>query len=76
MTQAHLEGFYYKPRVDKELLAGHSRGLVALSGCLKGEIAQAIGLTALLTLMIFVFYQDILRLNFLKNSLILKVHIP
>ncbi|MFZ0711621.1 MAG: DNA polymerase III subunit alpha [Terrimicrobiaceae bacterium] len=38
ITAAHLEGFYYKPRVDKELLAKHSRGLIALSGCLKGEI--------------------------------------
>jgi DNA polymerase-3 subunit alpha len=38
VTAAHLEGFYYKPRVDKELLASHSRGIIALSGCLKGEI--------------------------------------
>ncbi|HET9522846.1 MAG TPA: DNA polymerase III subunit alpha [Terrimicrobiaceae bacterium] len=38
VTAAHLEGFYYKPRVDKELLATHSRGIIALSGCLKGEI--------------------------------------
>jgi DNA polymerase III subunit alpha len=38
ITAAHLEGFYYKPRIDKELLASHSRGLIALSGCLKGEI--------------------------------------
>ena len=37
-TAAHLEGFYYKPRIDKDLLASHSRGLIALSGCLKGEI--------------------------------------
>ncbi|MDR7401435.1 MAG: DNA polymerase III subunit alpha [Armatimonadota bacterium] len=41
-TAAHLDGFYYKPRIDKELLARHSRGLVGLSGCLKGEITQAI----------------------------------
>jgi DNA polymerase-3 subunit alpha len=33
-----LEGFYYKPRIDKELLGRHSAGLVALSGCLKGEV--------------------------------------
>ncbi|MDD5544441.1 MAG: DNA polymerase III subunit alpha [Acidobacteriia bacterium] len=37
-SQAYLEGFYYRPRVDKELLAQHSRGLVALSGCLNGEV--------------------------------------
>ncbi len=40
VSLAHLEGFYYKPRVDKELLAKHSRGLIALSGCLKGEANQ------------------------------------
>ncbi len=40
VSLAHLEGFYYKPRVDKELLAKHSKGLIALSGCLKGEVNQ------------------------------------
>ncbi|MFZ3207493.1 MAG: DNA polymerase III subunit alpha [Geobacteraceae bacterium] len=34
------EGFYYKPRVDKELLAAHSQGLIAMSACLKGEVAS------------------------------------
>lgn len=42
VSAAHLEGFYYKPRVDKALLAEHARGLIALSGCLKGEINAAI----------------------------------
>jgi DNA polymerase-3 subunit alpha len=37
-TAAHLEGFYYKPRIDKEILAAHSHGLIALSGCLASEI--------------------------------------
>ncbi|MBC7348044.1 MAG: PHP domain-containing protein, partial [Clostridia bacterium] len=37
VSRAYLEGFYYKPRVDKELLAAHAAGLVALSGCLAGE---------------------------------------
>jgi len=36
----YLEGFYYKPRVDKELLARHHEGLIALSACLKGSVAQ------------------------------------
>ena len=40
VTAAHLEGFYYKPRVDKELLAQHSKGLIALTSCLKGEVPQ------------------------------------
>lgn len=37
-----LEGFYYKPRVDKELLKQHSQGLIALSACLGGEIPERI----------------------------------
>ena len=39
---AYLEGFYYKPRVDKEVLAKYREGLIALSGCLKGEIPTLI----------------------------------
>lgn len=42
VTIAHLEGYYYRPRVDHELLKLHSQGLIALSGCLKGEIPTAI----------------------------------
>ncbi len=42
VSKAHLEGFYYKPRVDKELLRQHSDGLIALSGCLGGEISQTL----------------------------------
>ncbi len=38
----YLEGFYYKPRIDKEVLQKHSKGLIALSSCLKGEIPQMI----------------------------------
>ncbi|MGD8537465.1 MAG: DNA polymerase III subunit alpha [Candidatus Aminicenantes bacterium] len=40
ITKAYLEGFYYRPRVDKELLAKHSEGLIGLSGCLKGEVSS------------------------------------
>jgi DNA polymerase III subunit alpha len=39
---AHLDGFYYKPRVDRELLAKYSEGLIALSGCAGGEVATHI----------------------------------
>lgn len=42
VTDAHLEGFYYKPRIDKEILAKRGRGLIALSGCLASEIPEAI----------------------------------
>jgi DNA polymerase-3 subunit alpha len=41
-TAAHLEGYYYKPRIDKELLAAHKEGLIALSGCLASEIPESI----------------------------------
>jgi DNA polymerase-3 subunit alpha len=40
VSTAFLEGFYYRPRVDKDLLAEHHRGLIALSGCLNGEVAS------------------------------------
>jgi DNA polymerase-3 subunit alpha len=42
VSAGYLEGFYHRPRVDKDLLAKHSEGLVGLSGCLSGEIAQHI----------------------------------
>jgi len=42
VTKAHLEGFYYKPRIDDELLAKHSKGLIALTGCLAGKIPRLI----------------------------------
>ena len=42
VTSAHLEGFYYKPRVDRERLAAHAKGLIALSGCVKGEVPTLI----------------------------------
>ncbi len=41
-TKAHLEGFYYKPRVDKELLQQHHQGLIALSGCISGEVPRLV----------------------------------
>jgi DNA polymerase-3 subunit alpha len=41
VSAASLEGFWYKPRVDKALLAEHAAGLTALSACLKGEVAEA-----------------------------------
>jgi DNA polymerase-3 subunit alpha len=41
-TVGQMEGMYYKPRVDKEILAERSKGLIALSGCLQGEAASRI----------------------------------
>ncbi len=41
-SSAYLEGFYYRPRIDKEILSEYREGLIALSGCLKGEIPQLI----------------------------------
>jgi DNA polymerase-3 subunit alpha len=40
VSAGYLEGFYHRPRVDKDLLASHSEGLIGLSGCLSGEVAQ------------------------------------
>src|SRR5438067_13914045 len=39
-SEASLNGFYYKPRVSKAFLAEHAKGLIALSGCLKGEVCE------------------------------------
>ena len=39
-SEASLHGFYYKPRVSKQFLSEHAKGLIALSGCLKGEVAE------------------------------------
>jgi DNA polymerase-3 subunit alpha len=41
-TRSHLEGFYYRPRIDKELLSHHSTGLIALSACMRGEVPHLI----------------------------------
>jgi DNA polymerase III subunit alpha len=42
VTDAHLKGYYYKPRIDKETLAAHKDGLIAMSGCLASEIPDLI----------------------------------
>ena len=42
VTDAHLDGYYYKPRIDREHLAKHSKGLIGLSACLGGEIPKAL----------------------------------
>ena len=60
-SKAYLEGFYYRPHIDRELLAAHSQGLVALTACLKGEVPSALledkEEKALATIG---FYQDVL----------------
>lgn len=42
ITKSHLEGFYYKPRIDEDLLFSHSEGLICLTGCLQGKFPQLI----------------------------------
>jgi DNA polymerase III subunit alpha len=42
VSSGYTEGFYYKPRIDKDLLARHARGLIGLSSCLKGEVAEGL----------------------------------
>src|SRR5262249_10187594 len=41
-STGYLDGFYYKPRIDKDLLARHSKGLICLSACLRGDINESI----------------------------------
>ncbi|MGI8703748.1 MAG: DNA polymerase III subunit alpha, partial [Candidatus Limnocylindrales bacterium] len=41
-TDAHLDGYYYKPRIDRDYLAQHAEGLIGLSACLNGEIPRAL----------------------------------
>ena len=42
VSTAYLDGFYYKPRIDLDLLAGHSKGLIGMSACLRGHIPETI----------------------------------
>jgi DNA polymerase-3 subunit alpha len=42
VSAGYTEGFYYRPRIDKDLLARHTQGLIGLSSCLKGEVASAL----------------------------------
>src|SRR5436190_10964293 len=42
VSSGYTEGFYYKPRIDREILAQHSSGLIGMSSCLKGEVAEAL----------------------------------
>jgi DNA polymerase-3 subunit alpha len=53
VSAGYMEGFYYKPRVDKEILLKYAKGLVATSACLKGEIAQKLAANK---------YEDALRM--------------
>jgi DNA polymerase-3 subunit alpha len=61
VSSGYTEGFYYKPRIDKDLLAQHSKGLIGLSSCLKGEVASEIrGEQAKRALAAAASYRDIL----------------
>src|ERR1700689_4549410 len=42
VSTGYLDGFYYKPRVDKDLLSRHSKGIIALSACLRGDINETL----------------------------------
>lgn len=78
---AHKEGFYYKPRIDKELLRIYSEGLIALSGCIKGEIAHNVlhgsSDNAKKALLEYIdifgkdnFYLEIMRLGLKENEVV------
>src|SRR5213595_3986023 len=42
VSAGYTEGFYYKPRIDKDLLAQHAKGLICLSACLRGDLNEAV----------------------------------
>jgi len=42
VSTGYLDGFYYKPRIDKDLLASHSKGLIGMSACLRGDVNEAL----------------------------------
>ncbi len=42
VSKGYVDGFYFKPRVDKELLASHAKGIIALSGCMSGEVSRKV----------------------------------
>src|SRR3989442_157246 len=42
VSTAYLDGFYYKPRIDTDLLSRHSKGLIALSACLRGDVNETL----------------------------------
>ena len=42
VSTAYLDGFYYKPRIDTDLLAAHSKGLIGMSACLRGHIPETL----------------------------------
>ena len=78
---AYLEGFYYKPRIDKEILKNYSEGLIVMSGCLKGEIPyyllrndyETAYKVAKEYLEIFGhnrFYLEMMRLGFKENDIV------
>jgi DNA polymerase III subunit alpha len=60
VSTAFLEGFYYKPRIDKDLLSRHSKGLIAMSACLKGDVNETLARDR---------YEDARRLAYEYNDL-------
>src|ERR1051326_5518523 len=71
VSKGYLEGFYYKPRIDKELLREHSEGLIGLSACLNGEVSSNVLAGRLEQAeKAAVEYQDI----FGKNRFFLEIH--
>ncbi len=73
-TEAHLRGFYYKPRIDLELLTRHADGLICLTGCQRGQVARAVsgrGLSAgqeALDRYLKIFDRDHLFVELQRNS--------
>ena len=76
VTKSHLEGFHYRPRIDKELIAEHSDGLICLSGCASAEVPGLLGIGNILKAKEAIgWYRDIFKENYfleLQNH----AHVP
>ena len=65
VTKSHLDGFHYRPRIDKELIAEHSEGLICLSGCASAEVPGLLGMGNIMKAKEAVrWYRDVFKENY------------
>ena len=76
VTKSHLEGFHYRPRIDKELIEQHSDGLICLSGCASAEVPELLGMGNVLKAKEAInWYRDIFKENYFLE-LQSHLHVP
>ncbi len=76
VTKSHLEGFHYRPRIDKELIEQHSDGLICLSGCASAEVPELLGMGNILKAKESVnWYRDVFKENYFLE-LQSHLHVP